>query len=84
MFTFPGQTLHRTISKVFFFLCSFMRYVEQAQNFDSKTKTFEKFSKKMIFLVIFPTFEAEVRNIELKILKSRRTKVVPIKCSHLF
>jgi hypothetical protein len=31
-----------------------------------------------------PTFEAEARNIAPEILKSRRTKIVPIKYLHLF
>jgi hypothetical protein len=52
-----------------------------------KHSTLEKISKilkNFDFLAFFSTFEAETRPSALKILISRRTKVVPDECPHLF
>jgi hypothetical protein len=36
-YTIPGKTLDWFITKIIIFLCYFMRRVEKAWNFDSKT-----------------------------------------------
>jgi hypothetical protein len=47
------------------------------------TQKSKKNNKFLNFLVIFSIFEAEARLGALKILKSRRTKIVPNKYMHL-
>jgi hypothetical protein len=69
-----------------FSLKTFTRRVEKAIICPIWTKTFEKSkknSKFLDFLTIFSIFDAEARLGALKILKSRRTKVVSIKYLHL-
>jgi hypothetical protein len=52
-----------------------------------KHSTFEEISKilkNFDFFGLFSIFEAQARPPALKILKSRRTKVVPYECPHFF
>jgi hypothetical protein len=68
-----------------------MTRFKQAQTFNFWTSTFEKISKILknfdffgLFSALFSTFETEARPSALKILKSRRTKVVLNKGLQLF
>jgi hypothetical protein len=68
----PGQTFHQNLSKIIFFLSSFIGRVKQAQTINFWTSIFEKIVKIMKnfdFFGLFPTFEAEARPSAVKILQ---------------
>jgi hypothetical protein len=82
--TFFVKTAYERSINVIFSLKAFTRRVEQAIKFGPKLlKKSKKNCKFLKFLAIFSIFEAEVRLGSLKILKSRKTKVVSNKYMHL-